>query len=474
MAEAPSTSTDGVIDMPQFLREKGLLERTKSAVAPVGAGNGYRILNVDNVVDYIRQIPQLRDRVGIAGDAAEPLKVAEVGDGNLNLVFIIEGPAGIIVIKQALPYVRCVGESWPLTLERALFEKSALLLEKQYCPKHVPAVLYSDDKLFLFAMEYIPPPHLILRKHFIGGVKLEKFADHLSTFLAHTLFKSSALSLPGNEFRLQVSKWSRNTGLCGLTEQVIFSDPYTISPVNHWTTPHLDDFAVGIRNDEALKAAIFLLKGKFLQNTEALLHADLHTGSIMGTPDSTIVIDPEFAFYGPMGFDTGLLLANLLFAYFSQPGHSNPSDYPEWILATTRNLFETFFVKFEELWIQESASGSTNGELHRASFPSNETDRQVARRRYLANVWRDTLGFAAAEMIRRIVGIAHVADLESIQDAEVRSSCEKRVLLLARQMMLASTSSQPLGQGSLDTPEAVINGARDIYCASPPASWPGN
>lgn len=46
--------------------------------------------------------------------ACKPL-CREVGDGNINFVYIVEGPAGAICIKQALPFVRIVGESWPLT-----------------------------------------------------------------------------------------------------------------------------------------------------------------------------------------------------------------------------------------------------------------------------------------------------------------------------------------------------------------------
>ncbi len=47
-------------------------------------------------------------------------------------------------------------------------------------------------------------------------------------------------------------------------------------------------------------------------DAQALIHGDLHTGSIMVNEQDTKVIDPEFAFYGPMGFDVGTLLANLL------------------------------------------------------------------------------------------------------------------------------------------------------------------
>ena len=64
-----------------------------------------------------------------------------MGDGNLNFVYIIEGPTGNkIVAKQALPYVRCVGESWPLTLERAAFETAALIEQRKLAEKFVPEV----------------------------------------------------------------------------------------------------------------------------------------------------------------------------------------------------------------------------------------------------------------------------------------------------------------------------------------------
>lgn len=61
---------------------------------------------------------------------------------------------------------------------------------------------------------------------------------------------------------------------------------------------------------------------RFIERTQALVHGDLHTGSIMVTQESTQVIDPEFAFYGPMGFDIGAFLGNLILAFFSQDGHA--------------------------------------------------------------------------------------------------------------------------------------------------------
>lgn len=46
----------------------------------------------------------------------------------------------------------------------------------------------------------------------------------------------------------------------------------------------------------------------------------------MVTSDSTQIIDPEFGFYGPMGFDIGAFLGNLVLAFYSQDGHANKDN----------------------------------------------------------------------------------------------------------------------------------------------------
>lgn len=65
---------------------------------------------------------------------------------------------------------------------------------------------------------------------------------------------------------------------------------------------------------------------RFCERAQALIHGDLHTGSVMVTQDSTQVIDPEFSFYGPMGFDIGAFLGNLILAFFSQDGHATQGN----------------------------------------------------------------------------------------------------------------------------------------------------
>jgi len=91
-----------------------------------------------------------------------------VGDGNLNLVFIVRNGDKSVIAKQALPYVRLVGESWPLPLSRAYFEYQTLKRESDVASQWVPEIILYDHEMALIVMEHLTP-HIILRKGLIQG-----------------------------------------------------------------------------------------------------------------------------------------------------------------------------------------------------------------------------------------------------------------------------------------------------------------
>ena len=126
----------------------------------------FQALSVETLPSRLGSLAALADRIGT--DAAE-WKVREVGDGNLNLVFIVEGAGGAAVVKQALPYVRLVGDSWPLPLKRSFFEYHALTRQEARAPGSVPAIYHFDEGQALIIMEYLAPPHIILRRALIEG-----------------------------------------------------------------------------------------------------------------------------------------------------------------------------------------------------------------------------------------------------------------------------------------------------------------
>ena len=86
---------------------------------------GFVALDTTTVLDYCAAKPEVAAALGGAGGKSG-WSAKEVGDGNINFVYIVENGAGTaIIVKQGLPYVRCVGEDWPLTQERVRYEAEA-------------------------------------------------------------------------------------------------------------------------------------------------------------------------------------------------------------------------------------------------------------------------------------------------------------------------------------------------------------
>ena len=143
--------------------------------------------------------------------------------------------------------------------------------------------------------------------------------------------------------------------------------------------------------------------------------------------------------FGPMGYDLGAVIGNLLLNYFAQDGHEGGgtvrTDYQDWVLQTVREVWTGFETKFLELWSGPAAKG----DLYPPDLFADEAgqralaaERESTMRRLLA----DALSFGAAKMARRILGLAHNIDLEWIGDPDRRAACERRCLHLARLLLL--------------------------------------
>jgi len=409
----------------------------------------YRALTPGTVADYIASVPDISERLG--GRRAE-WETREVGDGNLNLVFIAVGPQGSVVVKQALPYVRLVGESWPLSLERARFEHLALVEEARWAPQYVPAVYWHDPELALTVMEHLAP-HIILRKGLIQGHAYPKLVRHLGCFLALTLYHTSDLHLTAASKKAKMAPFLENTAMCKITEDLVFDEPHFAAPMNRHTRPQLDGIVRELRADASLKRSVQELKWRFLNAPEALLHGDLHTGSVMVTAEDTRAIDPEFAFYGPMGFDVGCLLANLLMACCARPGQSQAASEVV-ALQQIEEVWSVFADTFAGLWRARSID-APGGDVYapRLQEDSPELLKQAIEAR-LAAIWRDTVGYVGCEIIRRILGLAHVEDFESIGAADLRAQCERRALQIARELLTRGDSYA--------TPQELTQLARSI------------
>lgn len=123
-------------------------------------------LDAEKVIDYVASKTKLAERLGGKPSA---WTASEVGDGNINYIYRLQGPGGALILKQALPFIRMIGVSWPLSQDRIKFEAAALMEERRCCPSHVPEVYLWDEGMAVIAMQYIEPPHEILRGALVAG-----------------------------------------------------------------------------------------------------------------------------------------------------------------------------------------------------------------------------------------------------------------------------------------------------------------
>ncbi len=338
-----------------------------------------------------------------------PARAVEVGDGNLNRVFRVLGGDGSVVVKQALPYLKVAGEDWPLTRNRSRIERWALHEHERMAPGLVPEVVYFDEELSAIVLEDLDT-YESWRELLIAGRPTPGVAASIGRYSAAVLLGTSHVTQASEERKRLRSQFTYSE-LCLVTEELVFTAPYTTSTSNHYD-PGLEPFASALRHDTALRMAVAELRYAFRTRDEALIHGDLHTGSVLVGPDDSRVIDLEFAFFGPIGFDPGILLGNLVLSSIAHAiqGHR---EYADLVRHYATEYWRAFTEECRRVW------QPTEPWFHR----------------FLAGVLADAGRFAGVEMIRRMVGLAHVKDIDSLPEP-LRFEAQRRVIEGGRSLVI--------------------------------------
>ncbi|KDC54945.1 S-methyl-5-thioribose kinase [Pseudoalteromonas sp. S3431] len=382
----------------------------------------YVAFNAQRAIDYVSTL--IESKQCNFFDSGQTLSAYEFGDGNLNLVFrITDEQNNSVILKQALPYARCVGESWPLTLDRARIEAQALLNHGAICPTYTANVLHYSEIQALTILEDLGNLQ-ILRTAQNNAEQFPKLAQHVATYLSHTGFYNSDFYLTAQTKKALVSQFT-NPELCQITEDLFFSDPYIGHERNNYPD-QLQSEVDAIQKNSALKLEIAKLKANFLSNPQTLLHGDMHSGSIFVDCNNTKMIDPEFGFFGPVGFDIGSFIGNLLLNYCAQYGHIEDfvarRNYQTHLLSC---IVDTYSL-FEQQWLELIRTKTTNESLAPVGYAQY----------FMKNVLQDAVGYCGAELIRRTIGLAHVSDIDSISDENARLTVQKQTLALGEQLIL--------------------------------------
>ncbi|MEH6479506.1 MULTISPECIES: S-methyl-5-thioribose kinase [Pseudoalteromonas] len=382
----------------------------------------YVAFNAQRAIDYVSTL--IESKQCNFFDSGQTLSAYEFGDGNLNLVFrITDEQNNSVILKQALPYARCVGESWPLTLDRARIEAQVLLNHGAICPTYTANVLHYSEMQALTILEDLGNLQ-ILRTAQNNAEQFPKLAQHVATYLSHTGFYNSDFYLTAQTKKALVSQFT-NPELCQITEDLFFSDPYIEHERNNYPK-QLQNEVDAIQKNNALKLEIAKLKANFLSNPQTLLHGDMHSGSIFVDCNNTKMIDPEFGFFGPIGFDIGSFIGNLLLNYCAQAGHIDDfvarRNYQTHLLSC---IVDTYSL-FEQQWLELIRTKTLDESLAPVGYAQY----------FMKNVLQDAVGYCGAELIRRTIGLAHVSDIDSISDDNARLTVQKQTLALGEQLIL--------------------------------------
>jgi 5-methylthioribose kinase len=376
--------------------------------------SSYELLTPETIAAFLDSRPTLTGML----DTSTPLEAHEIGDGNLNLIFVVHDRTGSsLVLKQALPYVRMAGPSWPLTPERNTSEARALRVHGVLAPEYVPAFYDFDHDRHVITMEDLSAFE-VWRGALNRAERHDGAANDMGIYIARVAFGTSAFGVEAKELKSRVAE-AVNPWLCEITEDLVFSEPY-IEAERDWYQGEVRDEVETLRSDRRFVAAIGEMKFAFMTRAEALIHGDLHTGSVMVHNGTTArAFDSEFAYYGPVGFDLSCLFGNYLFAYL-RAVVLEQDEQAEWIRTLPSQTWEGFVAEVRRLWPDRIDPAVFNDEYLCA---------------WLDSVHSDAIGMTAAELCRRTIGYAHVSDIETLEPLE-RAKAVRVTLRTARRIAL--------------------------------------
>ena len=287
-------------------------------------------------------------------------QVAKAGEGNMNLVLRVTTDARSVIVKQARPWV----EKYPSIA--APDERIVSEIEFYRCISDAGPVRAAMPSVLAFDTEQ---RLLVLEDLGMASDYANLYRSNVAPSEVDSVFELAIDWV--SQLHASDTQGNQSLGckpLRGLNHQHIFSIPLSDPPVID-----LDSVCAGLTkasraicSDEALRQTMTKLGEIYLESggeaeSKALLHGDYYPGSWLKTEAGFRVIDPEFCFCGPREFDLGVLAAHWIFC----GGKADSSTIDKVIQASVADA-------------------------------GNQVSRHLM------------LGFAGAELVRRLTGVAQL------------------------------------------------------------------
>ncbi len=380
----------------------------------MGKFDKYFLMNEEDIMEYVQEKYDFFKK-----DAK--LKCKEIGDGNLNYVFRVMDEDGKSVILKHSGVETRSKSGRIVDTDRNRIEAEILMHQAKYAKEYVPKVYGYDSVMCCCAMEDLKE-YEIMRNALLNYKTFPNFADQITTYLVNILLPTTDIAMDHKEKKGMVKKYI-NPDLCDISEQLVYSEALQNFSNKNYTIDEMKDYVrKEIYEDRELVLEGTKLKFGFMNNAQALIHGDLHSGSIFVTNKETKVFDPEFAFYGPIGYDLGNVIAHLIFALYHAEATLDDSSKKEmfisWVKESIRNIVDLFVEKINAKY----------DEIVKEELAKTEEFKKY----YIEGILSDAAGTMGMEIIRRIVGVAKVRDLTNISNSEARAAVERKMISISK------------------------------------------
>lgn len=383
-----------------------------------------KLLSKESITDYLKiHMPDM--------DFSKPLIISEIGDGSIeedgdgyiNFVFRVSDGNYRLIVKQGRTEGRCV--PFKLSEERNQLEYESMKIRRAIVPEYIPELYFYDEENKVFAMEDVS--HLkIVRFQMNKSVKFPKLAAQAAEYLAKTHFYTSEYYLTVSEFRKLTSHFM-NDQMRFIFDTHAFITKQEGSAYGGDMDPAYESFLKNIVLDPEIVRARYLMREAYMKKGETFIHGDFHTSNIFADQEEMKVIDMEYTFCGPIGYDAGYLASHFLSQYICAifrpfDSEAEREDFRYYCLNSISELWEEYFRHFFECWDKDAKDFYRN-------VPGLKDD---LKKQWLA----DIIGFCANANMSRCSGDIGYPEYDELTNEEDRKHAVAMSILIDRNLLL--------------------------------------
>lgn len=380
----------------------------------------------ENIIPYIKKhMPDFDDTppISVSVMGEDPDADEGEGDGHINFVFKIKTPSGNYVLKQGLSDARNLHSDVGIASYRNECECDTMRILQEIVPEYVPHILFQDRENHVFMMEFIDNLKAI-RFQIIKGNEIPNLGFEVGNFLARSSFYTSEYYLSRAKFRNLQTQFE-NTELRQIMEDGIFLNRFGVD-----LDPNVFDSWERFRqisDDPACQTNRLRLRRNFMTHSDCLIHSDFHTSNVFLSDDGIKMLDFEFSFMGPFGYDLGYFTGSLIAAYCAvcfKPYESEQArkQCKAYLLSTIKILFDSYNRTFTDCW-EKDAKKEYQGQ-------------DGFLKTILKEMLQDAAGYTAITNWCRTTDFYGLPEYAAIEDDESRRMAMSMAVLMDHQMLL--------------------------------------